>query len=236
MAEIPNLAGVATQDLVETIGSGNYKANYINWARTIDLLHEHAPGWSAEMMPCPSGGWVHPAPGSGGFLMIRFVHLDGTRLPGYPQSIMDNRNNAIHLDKITARDVTDTHRRGTCMAAAMQFGLGYELWAKMPLESGYSRASEFDSDTEAVAPAKVEKKPQATREEFLEACIAKGLTTYAAENLLQIVGENYAGGIKTLSSKTLEWVDQQNKDADSAPKSKPATSKKSSPKPDPSEY
>ena len=42
---------------------------------------------------------------------------------------MDNRNNAIPFDKITARDITDTHRRGLAMAAALQFGLASELWA-----------------------------------------------------------------------------------------------------------
>ena len=45
---------------------------------------------------------------------------------------------AIPLEKITARDITDTQRRGMCMAAAMTFGLAYELWAKMPMESGYN--------------------------------------------------------------------------------------------------
>jgi hypothetical protein len=50
---------------------------------------------------------------------------------------MDHKNNAIPLDKITARDVTDTHRRGVCMAAAFTFGLAYELWAKIALESGF---------------------------------------------------------------------------------------------------
>ena len=32
--------------------------------------------------------------------------------PEVPQAIMDHRNNAISYDKITARDVTDTQRRG----------------------------------------------------------------------------------------------------------------------------
>ena len=45
---------------------------------------------------------------------------------------------AIPLERITARDITDTHRRGVCMAAAFTFGLAYELWAKLPLESGYA--------------------------------------------------------------------------------------------------
>lgn len=55
---------------------------------------------------------------------------------------MDTRNAAIPIEKITARDITDTHRRGVCMAAAFTFGLAYELWAKLPLESGYPEHAE----------------------------------------------------------------------------------------------
>jgi hypothetical protein len=124
---IPNLAGVATKDLVETIGTGNYKASYINWARTFNLLHQHAPGWYLEMVLTNDGAQVWPAPGNGGSLMLRFCHIDGTKLAPVPQAIMDNRNNSIPLDKITSRDLTDTHRRGGCLAAAMAFGLGHEL-------------------------------------------------------------------------------------------------------------
>jgi hypothetical protein len=83
------------------------------------------------------GNMVHRAPGVGGYLMICFRHIDGAVTPALPQAVMDHRNNAIPFDKISARDITDTQRRGMCMAAAMTFGLAYELWAKMPLESGY---------------------------------------------------------------------------------------------------
>jgi len=138
MTEIPNLAGVATKDLVEQIGGGKFSASYINWARTINLLHQHAPGWMVNYVTNSDGGLVHKAPGMGGYLLIGFEHVDGTSTPPLPQAVMDHRNNAIPYEKISARDITDTQRRGMCMAAAMTFGLGYELWAKMPLESGYA--------------------------------------------------------------------------------------------------
>lgn len=131
----PNLAGVATADLVEKIGTGKFSASYINWSRTMQLLREGAPGWLPEMVPAPDGGILHQAP-VGGYLLIRFVNGD-QRTPALPQAIMDTRNAAIPLERITARDITDTHRRGICMAAALTFGLAYELWAKLPLESGY---------------------------------------------------------------------------------------------------
>jgi hypothetical protein len=151
MNEIPNLAGVATKDLVEQIGGGKFSASYINWARTINLLHQHAPGWLVNYVTNNDGGLVHKAPGAGGFLLIGFEHVDGTSTPPLPQAVMDHRNNPIPYEKISARDITDTQRRGMCMAAAMTFGLGYELWAKMPLESGYAAPEPTDEDTKPVS-------------------------------------------------------------------------------------
>lgn len=141
MAEIPNLAGVATADLVEKIGGGNFQASYINWSRTLHLLRTHAPGWLPELVASEAGEILHRAP-QGGYLLICFCHADGTQTPAVPQAIMDPRNAAIPYDKITARDITDTHRRGVCMAAALTFGLAYELWAKVALESGYAEAEQ----------------------------------------------------------------------------------------------
>lgn len=135
MTTLPNLAGVATSEMVEHIGTGKYAAAYVNWSRTMALLREHAPGWQPELVHAPDGYILHQAP-VGGYLMIRFRNGE-TTTPPVPQAIMDNRNAAIPLEKITARDITDTHRRGVCMAAAFTFGLAYELWAKLPLESGY---------------------------------------------------------------------------------------------------
>lgn len=238
--QIPNLAGVATSNLVETIGSGSFKASYINWARTFNLLHEHAPGWYLEMVLTPDGSQVWRSPGVGGSLMLRFCHIDGTCLAPAPQAIMDHRNNAIPFDKISARDVTDTHRRGGCMAAAMTFGLGHELWAKMPLESGYAaqEGPSVGTDERVVAPPSTgafQPHAQPTQNDFLEACLNKGLTTMAADNLLEIVAGNFAGGLKTLASKSAEWVAEQNAKAEPAPKQQKKTTK-SGAKPDPDEY
>ena len=134
--ELPNLAGVISAQDVESKGSGSYKADYISWARTMQLLHQHAPGWLPDAIPAEGGCLLHNA-AVGCYLLIRFVHTDGTVTPAVPQAVMDNRNNAIPFDKITARDITDTHRRGLAMAAALQFGLASELWAGNMGENPY---------------------------------------------------------------------------------------------------
>jgi len=205
--EIPNLAGVATKDLVETIGSGKFSASYINWSRTLNLLHKHAPGWCVEAIPSADGGLVHRAPGVGGYLLIQFRHVDGTVTPPVPQAVMDNRNASIPFEKIGARDVTDTHRRGACLAAAMTFGLAQELWAKQELESGYSADPGPSEPLSAPVQA---KKASATKEQFLEAAVTKGLTTHAAEELLSKLNGNFAGGIQRLEEKDAEWVQSFN--------------------------
>ena len=164
MTEIPNLAGVATKDLVEQIGGGKFSASYINWARTINLLHQHAPGWMVNYVTNNDGGLVHKAPGMGGYLLIGFEHVDGTSTPPLPQAVMDHRNNAIPYEKISARDITDTQRRGMCMAAAMTFGLGYELWAKMPLESGYAASEPEPEMTSRPASKTITKAAESVTE------------------------------------------------------------------------
>ena len=148
--QIPNLAGVATTDLVETIGAGSFKASYINWSRTLQLLREHAPGWLPETVPNEEGSLLHAAP-VGCYLLIRFRNGEQVT-PAVPQAVMDTRNAAIQHDKITARDLTDTHRRGVCLAAAMTFGLAYELWAKLPLESGYEEDKKEERQERRATP------------------------------------------------------------------------------------
>ncbi len=210
---LPNLAGVASKDLVETIGSGRFSAAYINWSRTMNLLRTHAPGWLVDYVPAEDGSLLHKAP-VGAYLLIRFQNMEtGAVTPALPQAIMDHRNKSIPYDKIEARDITDTQRRGMCMAAAMHFGLAYELWAKMPMENGYS-APDSAPVAPVVAPkASSDAPPSAVKEEateatFREAALAKGVDTRAIDALVTIVGEKLGGdfnkGLATLNSKSAE--------------------------------
>jgi len=214
----PNLAGVATKDLVEKIGSGKFSAAYINWSRTMNLLRTHAPGWLVDYVPTEDGSLLHRAP-VGAYLLIRFVNVEtGVKTPALPQAVMDHRNNAITYEKITARDVTDTQRRGMCMAAAMTFGLAYELWAKLPLESGYSTPdSAPDSAPKAPAAQAAPKAApvadsggtsEATEATFREAALEKGVHTVAIDALVAIVGNKLGGdfgkGLGVLAGKSTE--------------------------------
>jgi hypothetical protein len=163
--KIPNLAGVITKADVDTKGSGSYAASYVNWAKVAHLLHEHAPGWDFHLRPALDGTLLHKAPDGTAFVVGEFIGPDDERLASFPFPCMDNRNNPIQLDKVSARILTDTHRRAMCACAAFSFGLAYELWAKDPVEDPHREESPAKPAGKAPAKAAVKAAPAAAAAE-----------------------------------------------------------------------
>ena len=129
----PNLGGVIKAKDVFEKGSGSYTASYVAWAKTSQLLRDHAPGWGFYLA-AKNEEYVWKAPDGSGYLMCFFENGE-QRTPLFPFPIMDNRNNPIPCEKISARIFTDSHRRALCACAAFTFGLAYELWAKEEIEN-----------------------------------------------------------------------------------------------------
>lgn len=152
----PKLDGIVKEADVQKKGTGAYTASYVNWSRIAKYLREHAPGWQPFAATAPDGGIVWPAPDGTGFLMIGFVcnyNLDGDLLAEeyrwktelVPHAIMDHK---LHAKKNPdARDVADAFVRGMCKAAALLFGLGWQLWSK---------DDPFDRNDDAPAASKPE--------------------------------------------------------------------------------
>jgi hypothetical protein len=159
--KIPNLAGVITKADVDTKGSGSYAASYVNWAKVAHLLHEHAPGWDFHLRNASDGGLLHQAPDGTAFVVGEFVGPDGEAVAPFPFPCMDNRNNPIQLDKVSARILTDTHRRAMCACAAFSFGLAYELWAKDPVEDPHREEAPAKPASKAPAKAAAKAAPAA---------------------------------------------------------------------------
>lgn len=140
---IPDLSGLISKEDLHKKGSF---ATYMNWARTTQYLREHAPGWEFHLEPrvVPTVNLdththtspaepVWESPDGSGYLMCFFQNGE-KKTPLFPFPIMDNRNNPLPLEKISARDLTDSHRRALCACAAFVFGLAYELWARIEIE------------------------------------------------------------------------------------------------------
>ncbi len=123
----PILKGVIQPE--DVYKKGQYK--YVSWARTSEYLNELAPGWQfhLEMPPSVEATNVIWVAGDGtGYLMGYFTDPEGKKGALFPYSIMDYKNNPIKYEKISARDVTDSHRRAFVATAAKEFDLGSELW------------------------------------------------------------------------------------------------------------
>lgn len=170
MTDYPNLGGVITQADVSTKGTGSYAADYVNWCRVSHLLHDHAPGWQFALKAHAETGHVWKSPDGTAYVVGFFEHINGHETPDFPQAVMDNRNNAIAFEKVTARDLTDAHRRCLCTAAAAQFGLGWQLWAREPLENPYREAGkppvqqeEPKAPVSQVQEVQAEAKPKAAK-------------------------------------------------------------------------
>lgn len=185
----PNLAGVITLSDVKQKGTGSYAADYIPWAKVTQLLNQHANGWLPELTTNGEGELIHKAPNGTGYLFIRFVNVDlAIETPDWPYAITDNRNNPIPLEKISARDIADSHRRGICSAAAAFFALGYELWAREEVAAASSESVETQPETQlataeltisskavkkkaAPAPAKPADTDESIKKELVDNCV-----------------------------------------------------------------
>jgi hypothetical protein len=190
--ERPNLAGVITTDDVSTKGSGNFKADYVNWARIAHLLHLKAPGWEFHLRLSPEQQHVWRAPNGTGYVVGYFTGPGDAITPDFPQSVMDNRNAPVQFEKISARDVTDTHRRCLCTAAAYTFGLAYELWAKEEVENPYREESEAGASTtgskKSTTQSSPAPKPAAgeTHADLLKKLESFGITPYGMKTFTKI--------------------------------------------------
>ena len=126
---IPDLSGLISKEDLHKKGSF---ATYMNWARTTQYLRENAPGWEFHLEH-KNEEYVWPSPDGSGYLMCFFQNGE-KKTPLFPFPIMDNRNNPLPLEKISARDVSDSHRRGLCACDAFVFGFAYELLARIEIE------------------------------------------------------------------------------------------------------
>jgi hypothetical protein len=181
---IPNLAGVITKADIDTKGSGTYAASYVNWAKVAHLLHEQAPGWEFHLQPTDAGSLIWQAPDGTAFVIGYFTGPDDQATADFPFPAMGNRNEPIAFDKVSARTLSDTHRRALCAAAAFTFGLGYELWAKEEVENPHreDKAAPETAKAPVICPmptqAKLEPAPVAK---------AKGEVLFADQSDIAVI-------------------------------------------------
>tara|TARA_R100000231_G_scaffold139616_1_gene121662 strand:- start:864 stop:1424 length:561 start_codon:yes stop_codon:yes gene_type:complete len=116
---------------------------------------DHAPGFQFHLAHYVDSSHVWKAPNGTGYVVGYFTGPNGERTPDFPQAIMDNRNNPVIYEKVTARDLTDTHRRALAACAAFTFGLAWQLWAREEIENPMRDSSSARAES-AKPAAKIE--------------------------------------------------------------------------------
>ena len=115
------LKGVSINDLVEKKGN----QSYLSWASAWDLLKSKYPDAYRSVYESEHTGLVYFTDGKSAYVKVGITVLEKEIIDYLP--IMDYRNNAIPLDKVTMVDVNKTIQRSTAKAIAMH-GLGLSLW------------------------------------------------------------------------------------------------------------
>jgi len=209
---IPNLWGVIRPDDISQKGNGNFKADYMNWALTSHLMHEHAPGWDFELVEWNDQSGqpqsVYKAPDGSAYVVGRWC-LIGTDIQTqkFPQACMDHRNNPVPYERVSARVLTDTERRCRCTSAAAAFGLAGELWARVAVEDPHADDDKPTPPTKPKSGTKVsaDKKDKmmgffsthGVTEAHIESFIGNDLTEMTTDQyvVLQGVGQSILKGM-----------------------------------------
>ena len=127
----PYMAGVITANDVRQKGTGKFAADFVSWAKVMQLINQHHNGWQPQLAMNPEGGHVFKAPNGSAYIVVSFTHPGlGEETTEWPYAVTNNSNQPIQFDSVTCADLAKAHRRAICSAAAAFFSLGYELWAR----------------------------------------------------------------------------------------------------------
>ena len=215
----PNLAGIITKDDVYSKGNGNYAASYVAWARIANHLHTHASGWEFHLKPTRDGEHIWKAPDGTGYLIGYFTGPGDEATADFPFPIMDNRNNPVQFDKISARALTDAHRRALCACAAFSLSLGYELWAKEEVaEAGTAPiATSVAAPTETKTKSVEKTKPAISQESTKN--ISPGEMPISEDEyqvVIALLSEVHKNDAEKITTLTKEFRKEFNLDSKSA--------------------
>lgn len=135
-----DLSSININDKVEK--KGQHK--YLSWAHAWTLAKQKFPGIQRVVYECESTGLNYFTDGNSAYVKVG-ITIEGLEHIDY-LPVMDFRNNALVLDKVTSMEVNKTIQRSTTKAIAMH-GLGLSLWS----------GEDIVQTTNEVTPKKEEK-------------------------------------------------------------------------------
>lgn len=115
------LSTISVKDKIERKGN----LDYLSWANAWATLKQNYPNAQRKVYESDHTGFNYFTDGRTAWVKVG-IEVSGVEHIDY-LPIMDYRNNAIHVDKVTSTDVNKAIQRSTAKAIAMH-GLGLSLW------------------------------------------------------------------------------------------------------------
>jgi hypothetical protein len=115
------LSNVPVRDKIERKGN----LDYLSWANAWAMLKSHYPDAQRHVYESEHTGLNFFTDGKTAYVKVGITVNDIEHIDYLP--VMDHRNNALPIDKVTSTDVNKTIQRSTAKAIAMH-GLGLSLW------------------------------------------------------------------------------------------------------------
>jgi hypothetical protein len=157
------LSTINVRDKVEKKGG----LDYLSWANAWHMLKQNYPNAQRIIYEHDHTGFNFFTDGKTAWVKVGIVVDDVEHIDMLP--VMDFRNNAISVDKITSTDVNKTIQRATTKAIAMH-GLGLSLWTGE------------DVPQEEEAPKKSTPKKKSVKLEDIPADKMEEMLKYVAQN------------------------------------------------------
>jgi len=115
------LSSISIKDKIERKGN----LDYLSWANAWATLKQHYPDSQRKVYEHDHTGFNYFTDGKTAWVKVG-ITVNGLEHIDY-LPIMDFRNNAVPIEKVTATDVNKAIQRSTAKAIAMH-GLGLSLW------------------------------------------------------------------------------------------------------------
>lgn len=115
------LSTISVKDKIERKGN----LDYLSWANAWAVLKNNYPDAQRKVYESDHTGFNYFTDGKTAWVKVGIIVNDQEHIDYLP--IMDYRNNAIPIEKITSTDVNKAIQRSTAKAIAMH-GLGLSLW------------------------------------------------------------------------------------------------------------
>ena len=157
------LSTINVRDKVEKKGG----LDYLSWANAWHMLKQNYPNAQRIIYEHDHTGFNFFTDGKTAWVKVGIVVNDIEHIDMLP--VMDFRNNAISVDKLTSTDVNKTIQRATTKAIAMH-GLGLSLWTGE------------DVPQEEEAPKKSTSKKKSVKLEDIPADKMEEMLKYVVQN------------------------------------------------------